>query len=143
MALHRKPKRPPFLNGGQRLGNTVPKKFPDPQRVGWEALLDLYRSHGWKPVEVVVWMLTKLDERRKPGVRALIREVGLKTETAGVFLRGNWPEWAKYVLRGNGYPASGSDVESDFHSKFKREREASGNFNEGQEPPVITRFPRS
>ena len=79
-----------------------------PLRVGWRAILDL------DPGELVCvqWLLRRLERRDNCGTRALARECGISSNTAGAFLRSNWKDWARAVL--NSRNGSGiADVEAD------------------------------
>jgi len=68
--------------------------------VGWDALLDLYCVSGIAAVEVVLWLMVRLERRRSHGPRRLAREMGIRRQTAVNFLKGPWVHWARFALSG-------------------------------------------
>ena len=76
-----------------------------PQRVSWDALLDL------DPGELLCaqWLLRRLERRRHVGPRALARECGIRRATAVAFLKSPWRPWAEDLIK-KGTPPLASQV---------------------------------
>ena len=89
----------------RRAGDTIPVTgIPAPTRPGWKALIDVKSR---KQLEVITWILRKLERGHYIGPSLLAREVGIKKQTASRILYPKneradrvpgWVEWARYVL---------------------------------------------
>lgn len=115
----------------KRRTGTIPQKIPSPQRVGWDALLDLYYHEGPKALECVVWMLDKLDRRERPGIREMARECEIRPQTASKILTGLWRAWADSVLSGNTLENLQAQVPHELQDKLSKFRETLGNTANG------------
>lgn len=108
--------------------------LPPPKRPGYLALIDL-RKQVPMGVEIVVWLMERIEAERPIHTAALTRVFPMRRDTAVGIVHGPWVKWARYQVHQERGPSWETASPSPQEKWGKALREYVGDHRgEGPEP---------